>query len=244
MAPSPDTADLDALRDAVCEANRALVAAGLVFQTWGNASGVDAARRVMVIKPSGVAYDDLRPDTMVAVDLDSGAALDAGLRPSSDTPTHLELYRALPGLGGIVHTHSLYATAWAQAGREIPLLGTTHADFLRGAVPCTRVLTDEEIAGDYEANTGRVILERLRGLNPAEVPAVLVTSHGPFTWGPDPRAAVQNAIVLERVAELALATLRVRPDAPSIGAALRDKHFFRKHGREARYGQDPPAHER
>jgi L-ribulose-5-phosphate 4-epimerase len=228
---------LESLKQAVCQANLDLVKEGLVVQTWGNASGLDRARGLMVIKPSGVAYAVLQPAHMVVVALDSGKVAEGKLKASSDTDTHLELYRAFAGIGGIVHTHSLHATAWAQTNQPIPALGTTHADYFHGEVPCTRAMTPQEIKTDYEANTGRVIVERFKGLDALRHPAVLVSHHGPFTWGVDVEAAVHNAVVLEFVARLAAETLRVRPGAASMPDELRDKHFFRKHGPSAYYGQ-------
>jgi L-ribulose-5-phosphate 4-epimerase len=228
---------LEQLKKEVCRANRELVAAGLVFQTWGNASGVDRRRGLVVIKPSGVPYQAMKPAQMVVVSLETGKVVTGGLKPSSDTPTHLVLYRAFPGIGGVVHTHSLYATAWAQAQRAIPSFGTTQADYWHGEVPCTRPLTPKEIETDYEANAGRAIVERLRHLNSSQHPAVLVANHGPFTWGKDAREAVENAVVLEFVARLALETLRINPRTQPVPAALRDKHFLRKHGPGAYYGQ-------
>jgi len=228
---------LESLKKAVCQANLDLVKEGLVVQTWGNASGLDRVRGLMVIKPSGVAYSVLKPAQMVVVALDSGKIVEGKLKASSDTDTHLELYRAFAGIGGIVHTHSLHATAWAQTGQPIPALGTTHADYFHGEVPCTRALTPKEIKADYETNTGRVIVERFKGLDALHHPAVLVAHHGPFTWGSDVAAAVHNAVALEFVARLAGETLRVRPGSPAMPDALRDKHFFRKHGPSAYYGQ-------
>jgi L-ribulose-5-phosphate 4-epimerase len=228
---------LESLKQAVCQANLDLVEEGLVVQTWGNASGLDRARGLMVIKPSGVAYSVLKPAQMVVVALGSGQVVEGKLKASSDTDTHLELYRAFAGLGGIVHTHSLHATAWAQTGQPIPALGTTQADYFHGEVPCTRPLTPAEIKTDYETNTGRVIVERFQGLDPLRHPAVLVAHHGPFTWGCDVAEAVQNAVVLEFIARLAAETLRLRPGAPAMPDELLDKHFFRKHGPSAYYGQ-------
>jgi L-ribulose-5-phosphate 4-epimerase len=221
----------------VCQANLDLVQAGLVVQTWGNASGVDRERDLVVIKPSGVPYDGMRPRHMVVVSLKTGKVVEGDLKPSSDTPTHLALYHAFPQIGGIVHTHSLYATAWAQACRPIPPYGTTQADYWHGEVPCTRQLTPKEIKGDYEANTARVIVGMFKKLDPMQHPAVLVASHGPFTWGRDVADAVRNAVVLEFVARLASETLRVNPKAKPMPAPLLDKHFFRKHGVRAYYGQ-------
>jgi L-ribulose-5-phosphate 4-epimerase len=228
---------LESLKRAVCQANLDLVKEGLVVQTWGNASGLDRARGLVVIKPSGVDYSVLKPMHMVVLALGSGKVVEGKLKPSSDTDTHLELYRAFGGIGGIAHTHSLYATAWAQTGRPIPALGTTQADYFHGEVPCTRQLTPEEIKTNYELNTGRVIVERFKGLAALHHPAVLVASHGPFTWGLDAAEAVQNASVLEFLARLAGQTLLLHPGAPLMQDELRDKHFFRKHGPAAYYGQ-------
>jgi len=231
------TAGLDRLKREVCAANLELVDRGLVVETWGNASGVDRGRGVLVIKPSGVEYARLRPSMMVVVSLETGEVVGGGLRPSSDTATHRELYRAFPGIGGVVHTHSLFATAWAQARRSIPALGTTHADYWRGEVPCTRPMKTLELGAEYEADTGRVIVERFRGLDPAEVPAVLVSGHGPFTWGGTVGKAVENAVVLEFVARLASETEQLAGVAEPIPKALLDRHFLRKHGAGAYYGQ-------
>jgi len=228
---------LKKLKAEVCKANLDLVAEGLVIQTWGNASGIDRERGLVVIKPSGVAYDGMKPGHMVVVSLKTGRVVAGKLKPSSDTPTHLALYRAFPKIGGIVHTHSLYATAWAQARREIPAYGTTQADYWFGEVPCTRALTPREIQNDYEANTGRVIIETFRKSNPLEQPAVLVAGHGPFTWGRDVAEAVHNAGVLEFIARLAGETLRLNPKTKPIPPALLGKHFLRKHGTKAYYGQ-------
>lgn len=228
------------LRERAWLANRALASAGLVVLTFGNASALDAGAGLLAIKPSGVPSDRLTPDDIVVLALEDGRVV-AGQprRPSSDTPTHRVLYRAFPGVGGVVHTHSPEATAWAQAGRAIPNLGTSHADHFRGDVPVTRQMTAREIAGDYEAATGDVIVERFRrgGLDPLEIPAVLVASHGPFTWGPDPESAVENAIALEHVAGIARRTLLISPGARRVGRALRERHHTRKHGPSAYYGQ-------
>lgn len=223
----------------MCQANRDLVSAGLVTLSFGNASGVDRAAGVMLIKPSGVDYATLQPEDLVAVALDDGRVVEGKLRPSSDTPTHLRLYRDLDSIGGIVHTHSTHATAWAQAGRDIPCLGTTHADHFSDAVPVTRALTGAEIEGDYEAETGAVISETLRqaGLEPLHMPAVLVRSHGPFTWGRDAAEAVANAIALEAVATMALHAFALQPGAAQVPEALLRRHFLRKHGPGAYYGQ-------
>ena len=215
----------------------ALVAEGLVVQTFGNASGLDRQSGHVVIKPSGIGYDRMRPEQMVVVSLDDGNVVEGEMRPSSDTPTHLELYRGLPDLGGVVHTHSLHATAWAQAARAIPVLGTTHADYFFGPVPCTRSMTPEEIETDYEANTGKVILERFEDLDPRALPGVLVANHGPFAWGDSPEQAVHNAAILEHLAHLAGATLAVDPYPKAISRELLAKHYLRKHGPGAYYGQ-------
>ncbi len=228
-----------ALRESVLEANLALGRAGLVVLTFGNASAVDRDSGVVAIKPSGVSYDRLTPEAIAVVDVESGAIVDGGTRPSSDTPTHLFLYRAWPDLGGIVHTHSSFATAWAQAGEEIPCYGTTHADHFDGAVPVTRPLTSAEIEGEYERATGDVIVETFARLElaPLARPAVLVASHGPFVWGASVEEAVENAIALEEVAACALRTRQVRADVSPIGDDLRRRHFGRKHGPDAYYGQ-------
>lgn len=224
------------LKEAAWEANQALPGYGLIHLTWGNASVVDRARKAVAIKPSGVAYDQLRRADMVVVDLE-GQILDGDLKPSSDTPTHLCLYRAFPGIGGVVHTHSRFATAFAQAGRPIPCLGTTHADYFYGEVPVTRPLRRQEIEGEYEWLTGQVIAERFADLDPAERPGVLVHGHGPFTWGADGLRAAENASVLELLAEMALHTLSLEPGLAPVDQALLDRHFLRKHGAGAYYGQ-------
>ena len=228
---------LDQLKQDVCRTNLDLVKEGLVIQTWGNASGIDRARGLVVIKPSGVSYGRMKPADMVVVSLKTGRVVEGRLKPSSDTPTHLVLYRAFPEIGGVVHTHSLHATAWAQARRKIPAYGTTQADYWFGEVPCTRALTPREIKGDYETNTGHVIVESFKKLNPLEHPAVLVAGHGPFTWGRDVDDAVHNAVVLEFVARLASETLRINPRTKPMESALLQKHFLRKHGKNAYYGQ-------
>ena len=224
------------LKQQVYEANMLLQRHGLVVFTWGNVSGIDRANEVVAIKPSGVRYEDLTPESIVVLDLE-GNVVDGDLKPSSDTPTHLELYRCFVGLGGICHTHSTYATMWAQAQRDIPCLGTTHADHFYGSVPVTAPMTAAEIARDYEANTGTVIVRRFEGLDPLQMPAVLVANHGPFTWGDSAAAAVNNAVVLEEVAKMAQGTLAIQPDQEEISPALLDKHYLRKHGRNAYYGQ-------
>ena len=228
---------LEELKQQVYEANLDLVKEGLVIQTWGNASAIDRERHLLVIKPSGVPYDDMKPQHMVAVAVETGKVVDGYLKPSSDTPTHLMLYRAFPNIGGIVHTHSLHATAWAQACRGIPAYGTTQADYWYGDVPCTRLLTPREIKSDYEVNTGRVIIEALKKMDPLQHPAVLVASHGPFIWGANVGDAVHNAIVLEFIAQLAGETLRLNPKTRPMQPALLEKHFLRKHGPKAYYGQ-------
>lgn len=225
-----------ALREAVCLANIELFVQGLARFTFGNASAVDRKRGLIVIKPSGVAYDALTPGKLVVTNLD-GAVVEGTLRPSSDLATHAALYRAFPGIGGVVHTHSMFATAFAQARREIPCLGTTHADCFHGAVPVTRPLTAAEIAGDYELNTGRAIVRRFRRLDPDAIPAVLVAGHASFCWGPTMAAAVDNALYLEEVATMAYHTLVLSPRTPPLAAALLDRHFRRKHGTRAYYGQ-------
>jgi len=231
---------LEKLKERVCRANLELVEAGLVLQTFGNASALDPSSGRIVIKPSGVSYEGMKPEHMVVVSLEDGKVVEGGLNPSSDTPTHLVLYRAFAGIAGIVHTHSLYATAWAQAQREIPALGTTHADYFHGPVPCTRLMTAAEIRADYEANTGHVIVERFAGLNPLDFPGGLVVSHGPFTWGASVEQAVYHAVILEHLARLASESLRLQPGLEPMQRALLDKHFFRKHGRDAYYGQRRP----
>lgn len=226
------------IRQEACDANRALPGSGLVVLTWGNASAADRESGAMAIKPSGVAYDDLAPDAMVVVDLATGAVLEGSLRPSSDTATHLELYRAFGSIGGIVHTHSAYATIWAQAGRDIPCLGTTHADHFLGPVPVARALTREEVREEYEAASGLSIIEtfRERGLSPDEVPAALLPGHAPFAWGPTAAKALENAIALEAVARMAIHTLALDP-AAALPAHILEKHHSRKHGPAATYGQ-------
>jgi L-ribulose-5-phosphate 4-epimerase len=227
---------LDELREAVLAANRALPAHGLVKLTWGNVSGLDRERGVMAIKASGVAYDAMTAQDMVLVEIESGEVMEGDRRPSSDTPTHVALYRAFHAIGGIVHTHSTFATAWAQAGREIPVLGTTHADFSGEPIPLTRALTADEIGDGYEAATGDVLVEAVRGRSD-RIPAALVIGHAPFCWGADAAKAVEAAVTLEEVARLALLTTLLEPGVGPLDAALRDKHFDRKHGPGAYYGQ-------
>jgi L-ribulose-5-phosphate 4-epimerase len=224
------------LREQVCRANLELVAKGLVLETFGNVSGIDRELGVVAIKPSGVAYDELDPAAIVLVDL-AGARVAGDLNPSSDTPTHVRLYREFPHIGGVVHTHSRYATAWAQARRPLPCLGTTHADYFRGTVPCTAAITDRQIAGDYEEQTAVQIGAAFRKIDYREVPAVLVASHGPFTWGKDAAEAVYHAVMLEYAAELAAIAVGLDPRAAPARRALIDKHFLRKHGSGAYYGQ-------
>lgn len=227
---------LEELKRQVYEANMELPRRGLITYTWGNVSGIDRERGLFVIKPSGVDYDALKPEDMVVMDLE-GNKVEGGYNPSSDTPTHLELYRAFPEVGGIVHTHSPWATSWAQAGRGIPCYGTTHADYFYGEIPCARSLTRQEIEGAYEQNTGFVIMETFRGKDPMHVPGVLCANHGPFTWGKDAAEAVHNAVVLEEVAKMAYRTEHLRCDVQAAPQVLQDKHFMRKHGPNAYYGQ-------
>ena len=227
---------LEELKAQVLEANLRLPKAGLVVFTWGNVSGIDRASGLVVIKPSGLPYEGMKAEDMVVLDL-TGKVVEGRWKPSSDTPTHLELYKAFPGCGGIVHTHSRWATTFAQAGRDIPAMGTTHADYYYGDVPCTRKMTPGEIDGEYEKETGLVITETFRGRDPMEIPAVLVHSHGPFTWGKDPEEAVHSAIVLEEVAFMAWHALELNPQAGRMQQELLDKHYLRKHGKNAYYGQ-------
>lgn len=227
---------LEELKKKVCKANLDLVAHGLVIFTWGNVSGIDREKGLVVIKPSGVSYDNMKPEDMVVVDLATGKVAEGELRPSSDTPTHLALYRAFPEIGGVVHTHSTYATAWAQAGIDLPNIGTTHADYFHDAVPCTRSMNAREVEGDYELETGNVIVERFEGLNPVHTPGVLVKNHGPFTWGKTPDEAAHNAVVLEQVAKMASIAYLVNPRL-TMNPLLVEKHFNRKHGPGAYYGQ-------
>ena len=228
---------LEALKQAVCEAHLLLPKHNLVTFTWGNVSGVDREKGLMVIKPSGVEYDTMTAEDMVVVDLKTGKKVEGDLNPSSDTDTHVVLYNAFPEIGGIVHTHSRWATTFAQAGRGIPALGTTHGDYFYGEIPCTRKMTANEIGGKYELETGNVIVETLKDKQPNDIPAVLVHSHGPFTWGTDPKNAVHNAVVLEEVAFMAWHALQMRPDLPPMQQELLDKHYLRKHGANDYYGQ-------
>ena len=234
---------LEELKEKVFRANLDLVKHGLVIFTWGNVSAIDRATGLVVIKPSGVSYETMRAEDMVVVDLD-GKVVEGDLRPSSDTPTHLVLYKAFPEIGGVVHTHSTYATAWAQAGLDIPNIGTTHADYFHDDIPCTRDMKKSEVFGEYEKETGNVIVERFKGMNPVDTPAVLVKNHGPFTWGTDADNAVHNAVVLEQVAKMGfvavtlnLSTLDLVNHKPSMNKLLIEKHYSRKHGPNAYYGQ-------
>ncbi|MDO4555682.1 MAG: L-ribulose-5-phosphate 4-epimerase [Lachnospiraceae bacterium] len=229
---------LEELKKEVYEANMELPRRGLITYTWGNVSGIDRESGYFVIKPSGVDYDVLKPEDMVVMDLE-GNKIEGKYRPSSDTPTHQELYKKYPEIGGVVHTHSPYATSWAQAGRSLPLYGTTHADYFYGSIPCARSLTEAEIEEAYEKNTGLVIIETFEKMkmNPMYTPGVLCTNHGPFTWGKDAAEAVHNSVVLEEVAKMAMFTETVNPKVDPAPNCIRDKHFFRKHGENAYYGQ-------
>ncbi len=227
---------LPSLRDEVFEANQELVRRGLVLFTFGNASGFDSASGLVVIKPSGVPYASMTPADLVITDLE-GRTVEGSMRPSSDLPTHIALYRAFQGIAGVVHTHSRYATAWAQAGAEIPCLGTTHADYFHGSIPVTPCMLPADIESDYEKNTGEVIIRRFKNLDPLTTPAVLVASHAPFCWGPTPADAAHTAVVVEELAHLAHLTFSIRAEAPAISKCLHDKHFLRKHGPGAYYGQ-------
>lgn len=227
---------LKELKEKVFRANLDLVKHGLVIFTWGNVSGIDRERGLMVIKPSGVDYDKMKASDMVVVELESGKVVDGDLKPSSDTPTHLVLYRAFPNIGGVVHTHSTYATAWAQAGCDIPNIGTTHADYFHDCIPCTADMTEPEVTGEYELETGNVIVRRFEGINPDHTPGVLVKNHGPFSWGKDAHDAVHNAVVMEQVAKMAFIAYSVNPQL-TMNPLLVEKHFNRKHGPGAYYGQ-------
>jgi L-ribulose-5-phosphate 4-epimerase len=226
----------DELKRAVYEANIELNRQKLTIYSWGNVSGIDRQAGIVAIKPSGVSYDELNPDKMVLLDLDANI-IEGNLRPSSDTPTHLELYRNFKTIGGVCHAHSTNATMWAQACREIPCFGTTHADYFYGPIPVTEVMKVNEIKSDYELNTGKTIVKRFAGTNPIEMPAVLVANHGPFTWGKTPADAVEAAVVLEQIAAMALGTVNINPNQSQINKALLDKHYLRKHGKNAYYGQ-------
>jgi len=226
---------LEKLKESVFKANLDLVRHGLVINTWGNVSGKDPATGFIVIKPSGVGYEAMKPEDMVVLDAD-GNVIEGSLRPSTDAPTHLMLYRSFSSIGGVVHTHSEFASSWAQAGRSIPPFGTTHADHFYGAVPCTRLLTDKEISEDYEINTGRLIVETINDTDPLTLPSVLVNSHGPFCWGTDAANAVYNAVALEAIAKMAFNTVLLGRTEP-VTKSLLDKHFSRKHGKDSYYGQ-------
>lgn len=227
---------LEALKKQVYEANMELPRRGLITYTWGNVSGIDRETGYVIIKPSGVDYELLKADDMVIVDLE-GNKIEGEYKPSSDTPTHLELYKAFPEIGGVVHTHSPWATSWAQAGRSIPCYGTTHADYFYGSIPCARSLTRDEIENDYEKNTGLVIIDTFRELNPSFVPGVLCINHGPFTWGKEAMEAVHNAVVLEEVAKMAFQTEQINTHVNAAPEIIKEKHFMRKHGKNAYYGQ-------
>ena len=231
---------LEELKQKVYEANMLLPRYNLVTFTWGNASGIDRESGSVVIKPSGVEYETMTPYDMVVVDVMTGAVKEGKLSPSSDTPTHLELYRSFESIGGIVHTHSRWATIYAQSRRAIPPLGTTHGDYFYGDIPCTRLMTQTEIAGEYELQTGKVIVETMKPLNPVYIPAVLVANHGPFTWGKNPYEAVHNSVVLEELAFMAWHNQIMQPDIPCMQKELLDKHYLRKHGSGAYYGQKKP----
>ncbi|MCL2662263.1 MAG: L-ribulose-5-phosphate 4-epimerase [Oscillospiraceae bacterium] len=228
---------LNDLKKQVLEANLLLPKYGLITFTWGNVSGIDREKGLVVIKPSGVEYDGMTAEHMVTVELETGKIVDSDLSPSSDTATHLELYKAFPNIGGIVHTHSRWATIFAQAGMEIPALGTTHADYFYGSIPCTRKMTPEEITDEYERDTGKVIIESFSGIDPDTIPAALVYSHGPFTWGKDAAEAVHNAVVLEEIAFMAWHGIMIAPNLQPMQLELLNKHYLRKHGRNAYYGQ-------
>ena len=227
---------LEELKQRVFQANIELVKQGLVIFTWGNVSGIDREKGLVVIKPSGVDYDVMKASDMVVVDLATGEVVEGDLNPSSDTPTHLALYRAFPNIGGVVHTHSTYATAWAQAGRDIPNIGTTHADYFYQDIPCTADMTEAEVKGDYELETGHVIVKRFEGMNPDHTPGVLVKNHGPFSWGATPEKAVYNAKVMEQCAKMAFVSYCINPQT-TMNPLLIEKHYMRKHGPNAYYGQ-------
>lgn len=227
---------LEDLKQKVLEANLALPKHDLVSFTWGNVSGICREKELIVIKPSGVSYNDMKRDDMVVVDFE-GNVVEGELKPSSDTPTHIVLYQQFPDIGGVVHTHAPWSTSWAQAGRSLSALGTTHGDYFYGTIPCTRAMTAEEINGAYELETGNVIVETFEGIDPNQIPSVLVHSHAPFSWGKDPEEAVHNAVVLEEVAKMALQTYQLNPATPDMDQVLLDKHYLRKHGSNAYYGQ-------
>jgi L-ribulose-5-phosphate 4-epimerase len=231
------------LRKAVCDANIELQRRNLVIYSWGNVSGIDRLTGIVAIKPSGVPYDDLTPDKIVLLDLD-GTIVEGKLKPSSDTLTHLELYKNFKNVGGICHTHSPNATAWAQSCKEIPCFGTTHADHFYGSVPITKIMTEDEIRSDYELNTGKVIVRRFADMDPMKMPGVLVANHGPFTWGKSPADAVEAMVVLEQIATMALGTITINPSQSPISKAILDKHYLRKHGKNAYYGQNTQKKEK
>lgn len=228
---------LEKLKQEVLSANLMLPKYGLVTFTWGNVSAVDREKGIMIIKPSGVSYEEMTADDMTAVDIETGKTVEGKYKPSSDTPTHLELYRSFDGIGGIVHTHSRWATSFAQAGMGIIPMGTTQADYFYGTIPCTRAMTDEEIKGEYEKETGKVIIEAFKGIDPMTIPAVLVKSHGPFAWGTSAAEAVHNAVVLEEIAFMNYHAMTISPDTGAMQQTLLDKHYLRKHGENAYYGQ-------
>jgi L-ribulose-5-phosphate 4-epimerase len=231
------------IRKTVCDANIELQRRNLVIYSFGNVSGIDRTAGIVAIKPSGVSYDDLTPDKIVLLDLD-GTIVEGKLKPSSDTPTHLELYRNFKAIGGICHTHSVNAIAWAQACKEIPCFGTTHADYFYGSVPITKIMTEDEIRSDYELNTGKVIVRRFADMDPMKMTGVLVANHGPFSWGRTPAAAVESMVVLEQIATMALGTIMINPSQGPISKVLLDKHYLRKHGKNAYYGQNAQKKEK
>ncbi len=232
---------LEELKEKVFQANLDLVKQGLVIFTWGNVSGIDREKGLVVIKPSGVSYDDMKPSDMVVVSLETGEVVEGNLNPSSDTPTHLVLYKAFPNIQGVVHTHSTYATAWSQAGMDIPNIGTTHADYFYKEIPCTADMTKEEVEGEYELETGNVIVKRFDGMNPDHTPGVLVKNHGPFAWGNSPANAVYNAKVMEQCAKMAYISFTLNPET-TMNPLLVEKHYMRKHGPNAYYGQKGQKH--
>ncbi|MGY0374272.1 L-ribulose-5-phosphate 4-epimerase [Clostridium sp. JNZ J1-5] len=228
---------LEDLKESVLKANLELTKKGLVTYTWGNASGIDRNKGLIVIKPSGLPYEEMELNDMVVIDLE-GNVVEGNLKPSSDTPTHLVLYKAFLEIGGVVHTHSPWATSWAQAGKDIPCFGTTHCDYFYGSIPCTRNMTKEEVEGEYELQTGNVIVERFKELNSNYIPGVIVCNHGPFAWGKSPEEAVHNAVVMEQIAKMAYRTLTINASQSSVKSYLLDRHFLRKHGANAYYGQN------
>lgn len=232
---------LEALKKEVFEANMELQYKGMVIYTWGNVSGIDREKQLVVIKPSGVDYDTMKPEDMVVVDME-GNVVEGHYKPSSDTATHLILYKQYPSIGGVVHTHSTWSVTFAQAGMSVPAFGTTHADYFFGDIPCTRELTQKEIEEAYELNTGKVIIETIGDQDPMAIPAILVKNHGPFAWGKTPAGSVYNAVVMDKVAEMAYKTLMLNPEAPRVSQYLLDKHYYRKHGANAYYGQGSEDH--